>query len=108
MRVEPSDSIVATVVAAGQVISNRPCIVQGVALTPAAASCTVLLYDPAPFVEGGTPTTTNATLKVQLSAAAAGASANLAQSGSGIAFQNGCVAVVSGTGAVCTVIFAKI
>jgi hypothetical protein len=108
MRVEPSDSIVATVVAAGQVISNRPCIVQGLILNPAAVSCTVALYDPAPFVEGGTPTTTSATLKISMSAAAAGGSPTAAIAGSGVAFQNGCVAVVAGTGATATVIFAKI
>lgn len=104
MRIEPSDSIVATVVAAGQVISDRPCIVQGVILNPAAASCTVALYDPAV----GVTSTTGATLKISMSGAAAGSSPTASISASGVAFQNGCVAVVAGAGATATVIFAKI
>lgn len=104
MRVEPSDSVVATVVTAGQVISNRPCIVQGLILNPAAASCTVALYDPAV----GVTTTTGATLKIVMSGAAAGSSPTAAISGSGVVFQNGCVAVVAGAGATATVIYAKI
>lgn len=105
MRLEPSDSVVATVVSAGQVIMQGPCIVQGIALNPAAASCTVLLIDPA---GQGVTTTTAGTTKVQLAAAAAGSSACLGASGSGIAFSNGCIAVVAGAGATATIVFAKI
>lgn len=101
-RTEPSDSVVVTV-SASSVVSNRNCIVQAVALTPAAASCTVELYDP-PY---GTTTTTGATLKVVIGAAAAGGTTDLA-SDSGIQFNNGCVAVVAGAGAQATVVFAKI
>ena len=105
MRIEPSDSIVATVVAAGQVISNSPCILQALSLNPAAASCTVILIDPS---GQGVTSTTGGTEKVRLSAAAAGSSPSLPVSGSGVAFQNGCIAVVAGTGATATVVFAKI
>lgn len=105
MRLEPSDSVVATVVAAGQVISDRPCIVQAVALSPAAASCTVLLIDPA---AQGVQTTTGGTTRISLAGAAAGGSACLPVSGSGVAFNNGLIAVVAGTGATATVVFAKI
>jgi hypothetical protein len=103
MRLEPCDSQVVTVTSSA-VISNRNCILQGLLLTPAAASCTVALYDP----PTNTTTTTNATLKIVLAAAAAGNSASADLTGSGIQFLNGCIAVVVGTGAQATVVTAKI
>lgn len=99
MRVEPSDSISLSVTVAGAVC-HRPCAVQSVTLTPAAAASTVSLYDPPVLPEGGTLTTTGATLLVTLNAVANGASVVLPLSGSGINCKNGCVAVVTGSGAV--------
>lgn len=103
MRIEPSDCVVVTV-SASSIVSDRPCIIQGCVITPAAASCTVLLYDPPP----NTQTTTGATLKLSLAGAAAGGSAGIDLSASGVVFNNGCVAVVAGDGAVANVVFAKI
>ncbi len=107
MRPEPSNSVVLTVTASS-VIANRNCIITGLELVPAAVSCTVSLYEPAWFLEGGIPTTTNATLKVTLSAAAAGDSIPFPQAASGVEFKNGCVAVVVGTGAQANVMWAVI
>ena len=103
MRLEPCDAVVSTV-SASTVISDRNCIVQGLILAPAAVSCTVALYDP----PRGTTTTTNATLRVVLAGAAAGGSVTADCSAHGIQFLNGCVAVVTGTGAQATIISAKI
>jgi hypothetical protein len=102
MRQEPSNGVVLTVTASATV-SDRNCIVQAVSLNPAAAACTVSLYDPLP----NTVTTTNATLRVTLSAPASVASPCLPLP-SGVEFSNGCIAVVTGAGATATVAFAKI
>jgi len=100
-RSEPSDSVVMTV---QQVtVASRPVIINGVVLTPAAASCTVLLYDP----PVGTMTSTGATLKLAVAGAAADSSA-VYHSDGGIVFNNGCVAVCAGTGAQATIIYAVI
>ncbi len=104
MRLEPCDSVVLTVTASAAVSDNEV-IVHNVLLTPAAASCTVELYDPA---FAGVTTTVGATLKVAMQGAANGATAALAGSGSGIRFLNGCIAVVAGTGARATIVHAHI
>lgn len=107
-RLEPCDSVTLTVVAAGQVVSNRPCCVQALVLSPAAAASTLSLYDPAVSVSESTaPTTTGATLVVTINAVANGASVILPVSGSGINFKNGCVAVVTGSAATGSVHYAK-
>ncbi len=95
-RNEPSDAIVLTV--QELVVSNRPCIVTGVALSPAAVSCSVILYDNA---------STSTSPKLVVVGAAADSTATYHSDG-GIVFNNGCVAVVAGTGAQATVVFAKI
>ena len=96
MRNEPSDAVVVTV--QQLVVSDRPCIISGVVLTPAAVSCSVILYDNA---------STSTSIKLVVGGAAADSSACYESEG-GIVFNNGCVAVVAGTGAQATVIFAKI
>lgn len=101
MRPEPSDGVVMTVTASATV-SDRPCVVQAISLNPAAAACTVSLYDP----PANTVTTTDATLRVTLSAPASVASACLPLP-SGVIFNNGCVAVVTGAGATATIVSAK-
>lgn len=103
MRLEPNDSAVLTVTATAAV-ATAPIILQGLVLSPAAASCSVALYDPAPGIQ----TTTGATHKITLTAAAAGGSVCLPADAGGIYFKNGCVAVVVGAGALATVISAKI
>jgi hypothetical protein len=103
MRQEPSNVTVLTVTASS-VVANRNCIISGIALSPAAASCSVSLYEPAWFIEGTAPTTTNAVLKATLTAAAAGGTVNFPNV-TGMEFKNGCVAVVAGTGAVCNVMW---
>lgn len=105
MRIEPSDSIHLSLSTATQVIVSRPCIVQGVVLSPGSAASTISLIDPS---GQGVQVTTSGTVKVQMAGVANGASIPLGQSGSGIAFQNGCIAVVTGTGAQATVIYAVI
>lgn len=95
-RNEPSDAVVLTV--QELVVSNRPCIISGVFLSPAAVSCSVILYDNA---------ATSTSPKVVVVGAAAG-STSAVHSDGGIVFNNGCVAVVAGTGAQATVVFAKI
>lgn len=110
MRLEPCDSVVLTVTATALVV-NRQCILQGLVLTPAAASCTVALYDPAPLpyvLTAGVATTTGATLRVVMAGAAAGGSVCLPSSGSGAMFLNGCIAIVTGTGAQAVVITGSI
>lgn len=96
MRNEPSDAVVLTV--QQLVVSNRPCIVSGVVLTPAAVSCSVTLYDNAATSTG---------VKLVVGGAALDSSTSYHSDG-GIVFNDGCVAVVAGTGAQATVIFAKI
>ena len=111
MRIEPSDAVVQATTAT-QLIVGRPCVLQGLILTPAAASCTVTLYDPAPLavspITQGVATTVGATARISLAGAAAGGSVTAAISGSGIAFKNGVIAVVSGAGSTATVITATI
>lgn len=104
MRLEPCDSVVLTVTASSTICSG-PCIIQGASVSPAAAVGTLSLYDPA---SPGVMTTTNATLRVQANAAANGATGAHPCSASGIAFNNGCVAVVTGAGALATVTSVKI
>lgn len=101
MRNEPSDSVVVTV-STSSVISNRNCIILGAACAAAATTAQVLLYDP----PVNTTTTTNATLRLVLNAQAA--DTPVFHSDGGIQFLNGCIAVVAGTGAQATVIYAKI
>lgn len=110
MRIEPSDAVVQATTATALIV-GRPCVLQGLILTPAAASCTVTLYDPAPVpypLTAGVATTVGATARISLAGAAAGGSVTAAISGSGIAFKNGVIAVVSGAGATATVITATI
>lgn len=107
MRPESSNGIVLTVTASS-VIAARNCIVTSLALNPAAAACTVSLYDPlpwiaAPGVTAGTPTTVGATLRVTLSNAASVGSVSSNINSSGIEFVNGCIAVVTGTAATANV-----
>ncbi len=111
MRNEPSNGVVVTVTATS-VISSRNCIVTLLSLTPAAAACTVSLYDPpyAPTAPGAAPTltTTGATLRVTLSAPASVGSVSVPCSASGIEFANGCIAVVTGVAATANVGFQVI
>jgi hypothetical protein len=95
-RNEPSDAVVMTV--QQLVVSDRPCIISGVVLSPAAASCSVILYDNA---------TASTSVKLVVTGAAADSS-SVYHSDGGIVFSNGCVAVCAGTGAQATIIYAKI
>lgn len=102
MRLEPCDGTALTV-SANAIVQPAACIVQGVVITPAAAASTISLYDPAalPYLlTAGVATTVGATLRVTLNAVANGASVVLPLSGSGIRFQNGCIAVITGSAAV--------
>ena len=101
-RSEPSDSVVVTV-SASSTVSSGPCIINAVALASAAVSCTVQLYDP----PVNTTTTTGATLRGILASPAGGDTPSLFCDG-GIAFNNGCIAVVVGAGAQATVMFSRI
>lgn len=103
MRPESSNGVVTTVTTSA-VIAARNCIVTSLALNPAAAACTVSLYDPLPWiaspgVTAGSPTTVGATLRVTLVNAASVGSVSAMINTSGIEFVNGCIAVVTGTGA---------
>jgi len=100
-RSEPNDAVVLTVTASA-VISNRNCIISGVAVAAAATTCSVALYDP----PVGTTTSTGATLRVVLNAIAA--DTVVWHCDGGAQFLNGCVAVVTGTGAQATVVSAVI
>lgn len=107
MRPEPSNGTVLTVTA-NALISNRNCIVTSLALNPAAAACTVSLYDLPPpasatVVTQGNATTVGATLKVTLSNAASVGSVSAYINTSGIEFANGCIAVVTGAAATANV-----
>lgn len=110
MREESSTGVVLTVTASANV-ATRNCIVTSVSLNPAAAGCSVSLYDPAPFVTspGVTPTltTVGATLRITLVAPASVSSVSHALN-SGVEFANGCVAVVTGAGATANIGFAVI
>lgn len=97
MRLEPCNGIVLTVTTSS-VVASRPCLLTHVSLNPAAAAATVSLYDPLP----NTTTTVGATLRVTLVAAASVSSTHMALD-SAVEFSNGCVAVVTGTGATANV-----
>lgn len=107
MRLEPNDSIVLTVTASAIIGPSviRPVIIQGVSLTPAAAAGTVALYDP---IQQGVTTTVGATLRVIVGGAANGGTSAHPCSASGVVFNNGCIAVVTGAGALATVSYAVI
>lgn len=110
MRLEPCDAIVQTTTATALIV-NRNCILQSCTLTPAAASCTVALYDPAPLSDlltAGNATTVGATLRVTLQAAASGGSVSTDLSGHGAVFNNGLIAIVTGAGSAATIVTAKI
>ena len=107
MRLEPSDSVVVAVTTF-QIISQRPGAVQGLSLSPAAASCTVVLYDPVGLPENVAPVVAdlaNYTKRAVLSAAAAGGTVSHPCDASGLNFRSGCIAVVSGTGAQATITY---
>lgn len=101
MRQETCNAAVLTVTASS-VISARNCVITHVSLNPAAAACTVSLYDPLPFVAGTAPTTVGATLRVTLSSPATVATPSLPLL-AGAEFANGCIAVVTGAGATANV-----
>ncbi len=106
MRQETCNGAVLTVTA-NALISNRNCVLTHLVLTPAAAACTVSLYDlPPPASETvttqGNATTVGATLRVTLSQAASIASVTLPLV-AGLEFANGCVAVVTGTAATASI-----
>jgi hypothetical protein len=111
MREESSNGVVLTVTASA-VVSDRNCVVTAISLNPAAAACTVSLYDPLPVIQApgitaAAQTTVGATLRLTLSAPASVASPCLPLP-SGVEFANGCLAVVTGAGATACVAFAKI
>lgn len=111
MREESSNGVVVTVTASS-VIALRNCIVTAVCLNPAAAACTVSLYDPlpwigAPGVTAASPTTVGATLRVTMTAPASVSSVSTPYT-SGIEFANGCIAVVTGTAATANIGWAVI
>lgn len=111
MREESSNGVVLTATAS-VVVSDRNCVVTALNLNPAAAACTVSLYDPlpviqAPGVTAGAQTTVGATLRVTLVAPASVGSVSIPLP-SGIEFANGCLASVTGAGATATVAFAKV
>lgn len=100
MRTEPCTPVYVTV-SATSVVSDRNCIVQSITLTPAAAAAEVQLFDEA-------ATSVAASIKISVKAVANGASVVVPISGSGLSFNKGCVAVVTGTGATATIGVAKI
>lgn len=107
MRPESSNGTVLTVTV-NALISNRNCIATSLALNPAAAACTVALYDLPPPADAtvftqGNATTVGATLKVTLVAPASVGSVSSQINASGIEFANGCIAVVTGAGATANV-----
>ena len=111
MREETSNGVVLTVSASAPV-SACNCVITSITLNPAAAACTVSLYDPlpqikAPGVTSAAQTTTGATLRVTLSGAANANSVVYAVD-SGIEFANGCIAVITGTGATASVGYAQL
>ena len=107
MRPESSNGVVLTVSASAPV-TTRNCIVTSLCLTPAAAACTVSLYDPlpviqAPGVTAAAQTTVGAILRLTLSAPASVGSVSCNINTSGIEFINGCIAVVTGVAATSSV-----
>jgi hypothetical protein len=107
MRIEPSDSSALLTVTASSVVSKRPGAVQALVLHPGSAACSIVLYDPPAFAESGTPTTTGATEIVRINAAAGTTSVALPISSSGIRYNRGLIAVVTGTGATASVCYAS-
>lgn len=105
MRPETCNGAVLTVTASS-VIASRNCVVTHVSINPAAAASAISLYDPpyAPTLPGVAPTltTTGATLRVTINTPASVSSASLPLI-AGVEFQNGCIAVVTGTGATANV-----
>lgn len=96
MILEPNDYAALTVTASSVVVGPSVSgILYGITLTPAAAACSVSLYDPLP----GASTTVGASLIIQLNAVANGASISAAADATGVRFQNGLIAVVTGAGA---------
>lgn len=96
-RNEPANAVVLTATAS-TIVSAVPTIVTGVVLAPATVSCTVALYDNA---------ATSTSVKLVLAGAAAGDSP-VYHSDGGIIFDNGVVAVVTGSDAQATVVYSKI
>lgn len=110
MRLEPSDSVVVAATTF-QIVTNRPCVVQGISLTPAAASCTVVLYDPVGLALNETPVVADLASYVRravVGAAASGGTEAHPCSASGLAFSRACIAVVTGADALATVTTATI
>lgn len=106
MRPETCNGAVLTV-SANALVSNRNCVITHISLNPAAAACTVSLYDLPPpssavVVTQGNATTVGATLRVTLSSPATVASPSLPLL-AGVEFANGCIAVVTGAGATANV-----
>jgi hypothetical protein len=95
MILEPNDYFALTVTATSVIVTGSG-ILSGVTLTPAAAASVVQLFDP---LNPGVMTTTGASLILELHAVANGSSISCPTDASGIRFQNGLVAVVTGTGA---------
>lgn len=111
MREEPSKPYCLTVTA-NALLSNRPCIITALSLSPSAAACVVNLYElPKPssavITTQGNATTVGATLVARLTAPASVASTCLPLP-SGMEFLNGCIAEVTGAGAVANVSVAVI
>ncbi len=104
MILEPSRGVVVTVTTTA-LIASAPTVISSLVLTPAAASCTVQLIDPA---LPGVTVSTGGTLRMVVQAAASGASASYDCSGSGVLFNNGVIAVVTGTGAQANIAFKVI
>lgn len=94
---DTSNGIVVPVTAA-QTLANRNCAVTSLALNPAAAACTVSLYDPLP----GLTVVAGATLRYTLTAGA-NSSSSFSGMDSGIEFANGCIVVVTGVGATASI-----
>lgn len=111
MRPETCTGVVLTVSASAPISANN-CVITALSLNPAAAACTVSLYDPlpqikAPGVTSAAQTTVGATLRVTLSAPASVGSVSIPLP-SAIEFQNGCIAVVTGTAATANVGYSVI
>lgn len=109
MRTESSVGIVVPVTAA-QIIATNNCVVTALTLNPAAAACTVILYDPLPVIKtpgvtAATPTITGATVVCTLVAPASVSSVTLALP-SAIECKHGLIAVVTGLGATASLAYA--
>ena len=96
MILEPNDYSALTVTTSSVIVGPSVSgILYGVTLTPGTAASSVALYDPLP----GVSTTVGASLIIQINGVANGASISAPADATGVRFQNGLVAVVSGTGA---------